>query len=389
MKLHNRKTVINYAPEGTPPKSQRKKINIALYLYIIGLIIFSLYILNILYSKIKYIEFSGYIQVPKVIVMSYKDSIVDKIFIKNGLPVKKGEPLFSIKYSTETKSPISVKLNLQAHLDNLKVKLNSIEEKLNYINTPDILRINGQISSLKAEIVSKKSYLKALQKILLEKKELERTSKPLELSTINPDIFENMKFRIENIKATILSLESTLKSLEEERDRLEKIVRNGLLFKKKTVQKSISLLENELKKVSSPVFQADINDIIKSKVNGRVLQVNVSPKQSIAKGDSLAVILPDRVKIKFLLFSGQKKLIYLHKGVPITLLLSDGRELEGKLVDIYSAALRYQPKLTKKYWPTPSPLVGEIEVKNPPKNLVVLDGLKIKAVIERKIWNIF
>lgn len=389
MKLHSRKTVINYAPEGSPPKSERKKINIALYLYIFGLILFSLYIVYVIYAKIKYVEFTGFIQVPKVVVKSYKDGVVDKIFVKNGLSVEEGESLFSIKYSFETKIPLSARLNLERHLDNLRVKLNTIEAKLMYISTPDILRINGEISSAKAQIISKESLLKALKKIILEKREFERTSKPLELSTINPDNLENMKLRIERLKAIILSLKSSLESLEDERRKLEEITKKGLLFRKRSLKKSISLLENELKRRKSSILEKDFKEIIKSKLKGRILQITVTPNQSVVKGDSLAVIIPDTLKIRFLIFSGQKKLKYLQKGVEPTLILADGRELHGKLVDLRSAALTYQPKVTKKYWPVPPPVIGEIKVKNPPQDLAVLDGLKIKVIVERKIWDIF
>ena len=389
MRLHSSKTIINYIPEGNPPKNERTRINIALYLYIAGLVLLSLYILYIIYTKIRYVEFTGFIQVPKVVVKTYKDGVVDKIFVKSGLMVKKGEPLFSIKYSVETKLPISVKLNLQSQLDNLRVKLNAIEASLKHINTPDILRINGQIRSVKAQIIFKEGLLKSMQKMVSEKSEFKRTSTLLELSTVNPDSLDTMRLNIERLKATIFTLKSTLKSLEEERRNLEKIKRNDLLLKERTLRKNISLLEEELGKINSAVFKIEAEDIIKSQLNGRILGIDVFPHQSVMSGDSLAVVIPYAVKIKFFLVTGQKKLKYLKKGVGLNLILPDSRELHGRLVDINSAALKYQPKLKREYWPLASPVIGEIEVKNPPKDLVGLDGVKIKAVIERKIWSIF
>ena len=112
---------------GSPPKAEKTRINIALYLYITALTLSFLYILYIIYTKLRYVEFSGFIQVPKVVVKTHKDGVVDKIFVKNGLAVKKGEPLFSIKYSIETTLPISARLNLRTRLDDLKVKLNAVE----------------------------------------------------------------------------------------------------------------------------------------------------------------------------------------------------------------------------------------------------------------------
>ncbi len=389
MKLHSRKTVINYVPEGSPPKAERTKINIALYLYISALILLFIYILYILYTKIRYVEFSGFIQVPKVVVKTYKDGVVDKIFVRNGLMVKRGEPLFSIKYSVETRLPISARLNLQTQLDNLRVKLNTVEASLKHINTPDILRIDGQISSVKAQIISKEGLLNALKKMVLKSKELNRTGRLLELSTINPDSLGNLELNIERLKATILSLKSTLISLKEERRVLEEAERGGLLLKERSLKKSISFLEDELKRVSGTVFKTEMVDVVKSQLNGRVLYINVVPHQNVFKGDSLAVIVPDAVRVKFILVAGQKKLKYLKRGLGLNLILPDGRELHGKLVNISSLALKYQPKLAREYWPLASPVVGEIDVENPPKDLVDLDGVKVKAVIERKIWNIF
>ena len=389
MRLHSKKTVINYAPEGTPPKSERKKINIALYLYIFGLILFSLYVTYIIYTKIVYVEFSGFVQVPKVVVKSYKDAIVDKTYVKNGLPVKAGDPLFSIKYSVETKLPISARYNLRAQLDTLKMRLNTVEAKLKYITSPDILRITEQISSLKAEIISKESLLKAMQRMVWEKRELGRRSVPLELSTINPNDLGDIKLKIERLKATLPSLRLNLNSLEKERRDLVTMIKNGLLFKKRAIKKNISMLNDELAKMDSTVLKTDVEDIVKSKINGKISEINIVPHQSVVKGDSLAVIIPDTAKIQFVLLAGQKKLKYLHKDIELTLILADGRELDGKLVDIHSAALKYQPELTSKYWPLSSPIVGEIEVKDPPSDLTLFDGLKIKAIVERKLWNIF
>ena len=389
MRLHSRKTVINYVPEGSPPKAERTRINIALYLYITALILLFLYILYIIYTKLRYVEFSGFIQVPKVVVKTHKDGVVDKIFVKNGLAVKKGEPLFSIKYSIETTLPISARLNLRTRLDDLKVKLNAVEVSLKHINTPDILRLKSQINSIKAQILSKEGLLKAMQKMVWQNRELNRTDRILELSTVNPDGLGSIKLNIERLKAALASLKSTLKSLEQERKSLEEAERASLLFRERSLKRSISLLKGELKQIGGTVFKTEVEDVVKSQLNGKVLEVNVVPHQSVAKGDSLAVIIPDKVKVKFLLVAGQKKLKYLKKGLKLSLVLPDGRELSGKLIDIYSSASKYQPKLAKDYWPLPSPVVGVINVVNPPEDLFELDGVKVKVIIERKIWSIF
>lgn len=389
MRLRSKKTLLNYAPEGTPPMSERKKINIALYLYIVALVLFSTYVLFIVYTKIRYEEYTGFIHVPKVVVKTYGDGIVEKVFAKNGMKVNEGQPLFLIKYPAVRKLPVSAKYRFRLELDNLRFKLNSVEAKLKHISNPDILRIDREISSVYVQIVSRKSMLKALERLLVKKRELGRTSKPLELSTIDPNILDNMQLRIERLKATILSLESALKSLKNWRKRLIEMARNNLILKEKTLKKNIELLATDLKSISRPVLETDLEEPVKSQISGRVVQLAVTPDQSVVKGDSLAVIVPDQAKIKFLLFAGQKRIKYLQKGIELTLILADDRELRGTLVDIHTAALTYQPKLTKRYWPSPSPVEGEIEVKNPPKDLVLLDGLKIKAVVERKLWNIF
>lgn len=389
MKLHSRKTIINYVPEGKPPKVERTKINIALYLYITGLILLFLYILYIVYTKLRYVEFTGFIQVPKVVVRTYKDGVVDKIFVKNGLVVKRGEPLFSIRYTVETSVPVSARLNLRTRLDDLKVKLNAVEANLKYINTPDILRIRSEINSIKAQIISRESLLRAMQRMVWQSREFDRTSKLLELSTVSPDNIGNLALNIERLRATIASLKLTLKSLEDERKDLEETERRGLLFKKRSLKMNISFLERELKQMSGAVYKAEVVDTVSSQLNGKVLEVNVVPHQSVRKGDSLAVIIPYEMKIKFLLVAGQKKLKYLKKGLKLSLVLPDGRELYGRVVDIYSIASEYQPKLTKEYWPLPSPVIGVIDVDNPPEDLDSLDGVKVKAVIERKIWSIF
>ena len=389
MRLHNRKTIINYVPEGNPPKSDRTRVNIALYLYVTVLILLFLYIIYIIYTKLRYVEFTGFIQVPKVVVKTHKDGVADKIFVKNGMAVKKGEPLFSIKYSVETTLPISARLNVRTRLDDLRVKLNAVEVNLKHINTPDILRLKSQINSIKAQIISKEGLLKAMQKMVLQNRELNRTDRLLELSTVNPDSLGSIKLNIERLKATLASLKSTLKSLEQERKSLEEAERASLLFRERSLKRSISLLKGELKQMGGTVFKTEVEDVVRAQLNGKVLEVNVVPHQSVAKGDSLAVIIPDKIKVKFLLVAGQKKLKYLKKGLKLSLVLPDGRELSGKLIDIYSSASKYQPKLTKNYWPLPSPVVGVINVENSPKELFDLDGVKIKAVIERKIWSIF
>ncbi len=389
MRLHNRKTIINYVPEGNPPKSDRTRVNIALYLYVTVLILLFLYIIYIIYTKLRYVEFTGFIQVPKVVVKTHKDGVADKIFVKNGMAVKKGEPLFSIKYSVETTLPISARLNVRTRLDDLRVKLNAVEVNLKHINTPDILRLKSQINSIKAQIISKEGLLKAMQKMVLQNRELNRTDRLLELSTVNPDSLGSIKLNIERLKTALASLKSTLRSLEQERKSLENAERASLLFRERSLKRSISLLKGELKQMGGTVFKTEVEDVVRAQLNGKVLEVNVVPHQSVAKGDSLAVIIPDKIKVKFLLVAGQKKLKYLKKGLKLSLVLPDGRELSGKLIDIYSSASKYQPKLTKNYWPLPSPVVGVINVENSPKELFDLDGVKIKAVIERKIWSIF
>ncbi len=389
MRLHSKKTIINYAPEGSPPKIEKNRINISLYIYLVILTILVFYMFYVFYTKILYVKFVGFVEIPKIVVKAYTDETVDKILVKKGSVVKVGQPLFSVKHPFETRLPVTVRLNLETQLDNLKTKLKTVRISLKRINSQEIIRIDNQIESIKAQLISKESFLKTLNNLIKANWALEKNNRLLELSTLNPNAFANAKLNIQNIKATIAFLKASLWGLKKERRGLVELVRNDLLSKENLLKNNIAILENELNKLNSQVVKTEISDVVRSQLNGRVVEINVYSHQGVAKGDSLAVIVPHTKNTRILLYSGIKKLKYLKKGLKLNLILSNDIVLHGKLIDIHSVALKYQPKLSKDYWPLESPVVGVVELINPPNDLISLDGVKVKAVIGRKVWSIF
>ncbi len=389
MRLHNRRTIINYAPEGIPPKTERNRISISFYIYIIILTIFVFYMFYVFYTKIIYVKFAGFVEIPKVVVKAHIDETVDKILVKDGSAVREGQPLFSVRYPFETRLPVTVKLNLNTQLENLKIKLKTIKTSLKRINSPEIIRIDNQIETIKSQIILKESLLKTMNNLIKTSRVLEKNNRLLELSTLNPNVFVNAKLNIESMKATIASLKASLWSLKKERRNFVELARSDLSDKEKLLKNNIAILEDELNKLNSQIFKTEISDVVRSQIKGRVVEVDVYPHQNVTKGDSLAVIVPHTKNMRILLYSGIKKLKYLKKGLELNLILYDDTVLHGKLIDVYSAALKYQSKLTKDYWPLESPVVGVVELKDPPENLISLDGVKVKVVIGRKIWSIF
>ena len=210
MRLHSKKTIINYAPEGSPPKIEKNRINISLYIYLAILTILVFYMFYVFYTKILYVKFVGFVEIPKFVVKAYADETVDKILVKKGSVVKVGQPLFSVKHPFEARLPVTVRLNLETQLDNLKTKLKTVEISLKRINSQEIIRIDSQIESTKAQLIAKESFLRTLNNLIKANWALEKNNRLLELSTLNPNAFANAKLNIQNIKATIAFLKASL-----------------------------------------------------------------------------------------------------------------------------------------------------------------------------------
>jgi len=94
MKLRNKKTYINYVPEGEPPASKKRKLGKYLYFLLLGFILFQ--ILFYFYKKFSYLEIAGYIEVPKFVIHSYTEGEIKKLFVKEGSFINRGQPIAEI-----------------------------------------------------------------------------------------------------------------------------------------------------------------------------------------------------------------------------------------------------------------------------------------------------
>ena len=283
-------------------------------------------------------------------VQNLEGGIVEKIFVKEGDYVKKGEPLVKIKnqkslsYLEATKAKI---LGYEIKIKRLQAEANG-NDKLVYSNeilkkAPEIVKnelslfksdkkeLNSKISELKEKLIQKKHELenakislKLLKNSLnIINKELQMTipmvkqgvKSKMELYKLQRQVNE-IKNKFESTKHSIPKLQSEIKEIKDRIDTLKIRYQNDAKNKLTDAITEYLSLKAQLKSYKDTVKRT----IIKSPINGVIKKLYVNTIGEVVKpGGNIAEIVPvnDNLLIKTkvkprdigFLYPGQKAII--------------------------------------------------------------------------------
>ncbi|TCK06525.1 HlyD family secretion protein [Phorcysia thermohydrogeniphila] len=392
MKLRNRRSYLNYVPEGEPPVSRKRTV--AFYIYLIFVLSVAAYAIYLIYENFLYVEVSGYLEVPKSVVSCQKSGVVERLYVKEGQRVSRGELLALVSSSYEVKGSPFRTVSLEREIGERKLELERVLRALEALRSkssvdlsvliPELLEVERKIKLTEASLKEKRRELLQLEKLITYREKEERESRLLELSTINAEELLKEKAQLSSLKGEIDLLREELKALEEEKRRLIRAKERELSIRVNELKKEIDVLNSALRSLKVPLRTVKLKVEVRSPVSGKVIKVLSREGFPVSSGKPLMVIVPSGSRVYVTLFCSPKKAIYFSKGSEVKLILPDGREVTGKVLEKYSAALPYAEELTKEYWPVTSPVRIEVQVDALYGELwEKLDGIKVKARVRK------
>lgn len=388
MKLRNKKTYINYVPEGEPPASKKRKLVKYLYFLLLGFILFQ--ILFYFYLKISYLEVTGYIEVPKFVIHSYSEGEIRKLFVREGSFINRGQPVAEIstvqRVSVSPEKTISIDIKTRSkelEIKKLKWELNLLNSGYIYMVVPEILDIDRNIKEIMISLKEKKNELERLKCYINGEHEKHKKNVLLELSTVDEEKSFKYSNLLNKIKYEIELLEEKKKSLERKRQKLIASKKRELLFKLETLSEEIRRLESVKAKFKEPVGESVFPFLQKSPVSGKVLKVFKKEGDFVLKNDSIMTVVSEEREVFVFLYCSPKDLPYLKKDITIDLLFPEDISIKGKIVEVYSTALPVSNELTENYIPIGAPIKVKVLLTKDFPNLEMFDGMKIKVRIKK------
>jgi len=258
MKLRNKKTYINYVPEGEPPASKKRKLGKYLYFLLLGFILFQ--ILFYFYKKFSYLEIAGYIEVPKFVIHSYTEGEIKKLFVKEGSFINRGQPIAEIstvqRVSISPEKTISIDIKTKSkelEIKKLKWELNLLNSGYIYMVIPQILDIDRDIKEITISLKEKKNKLERLKCYINGEYEKYKKNVLLELSTVDKEKSFKYLNLLNKLKYEIELLEEKKKNLARKRQKLIVSKKRELLFKLETLSDEVRRLKSVKTKFRKPV----------------------------------------------------------------------------------------------------------------------------------------
>ncbi len=388
MKLRNRKTYINYVPEGEPPISRKRKLVKYLYFFLLGFILFQ--ILFYFYLKIRYLEVAGYIEVPKFVIHSYSEGEIRKLFVREGGFINRGQPVVEIstvqRISVSPEKTISIDIKTSSkelEIKRLRWELSLLNSGYIYMVMPEILDIDKDIKEIMISLKEKKNELERLKCYISKEYEKHKKNVLLEISTVDEEKSFKYLNLLNKLKYEIELLEEKKRNLEKKREKLIASKKRELLFKLEVTSEEIRRLKSVKTKFKKPVGEFVFPLLQKSPVSGKVLKVFKKEGDFVLKNDSIMTIISEEREVFVFLYCSSKDLPYIKKDITIDLLLPEDISIEGRIVEVYSTALPISNELTENYIPIGAPIKVKVLLTKDFPNLEMFDGMKIKVRIKK------
>jgi multidrug resistance efflux pump len=392
MKLRNRRSYLNYVPEGEPPVSRKRTV--AFYIYLLFILSVATYAIYLIYENLFYLEVSGYLEIPKVVVSSKRDGVLEHLYVKEGEEVNRGELLALVSSSYEVKTSPFRALNVEEEINRKELELERVLRALDVLKSkdslelsvfiPGLLELEKNIKLTEVSLKEKRRELAQLKSFIDYMEKRERENRLLELSTVEVGELFKKKAQVSSLERELNFLQEKLKTLEEEKKRLISTKERELSLRAGELKREIESLRLALKALKVPLKTVKLDVEVRTPVSGKVIKVLSRESYPVSSGKPLLVILPKDGKVYVTLYCSPKKAVYFKRGSKIKLVLPDGKEVTGKVLQQYSAALPYTDKLKKEYWPVTSPVRIEVEVDALYGGLwEMLDGVKVKARVKK------
>lgn len=295
-------------------------------------------------------------------IKSPTDSAVEKIFVKVGDPIIRGQNLILLRSTAGENSLLQKQLEIQKQELAIERNRQKVEEAQNKLKIAKITYKNGlekyqqqvkskQISQ-RIEIQKNQAKLERQQQKVIEAQEdlnvaeaeLNKSNNLLEKGFIPATELDGKKADIRSKEASLkneqLALNDAILDLETSKNKFEPITdptndilaaKNELLTTQSELQQSLSdfqKLKVEYKEQKSQLK----NNLVTSPLDGVVLNINVKPKDGIKLGDDLITIGdPDQELVQLQLSTLNAAQVKPNQSARITIIGPNSKPFQGRV----------------------------------------------------------
>ena len=295
-------------------------------------------------------------------IKSPTDSAVEKIFVKVGDPIIRGQNLILLRSTAGENSLLQKQLEIQKQELAIERNRQKVEEAQNKLKIAKITYKNGlekyqqqvkskQISQ-RIEIQKNQAKLERQQQKVIEAQEdlnvaeaeLNKSNNLLEKGFIPATELDGKKADIRSKEASLkneqLALNDAILDLETSKNKFEPITdptndilaaKNELLTTQSELQQSLSdfqKLKVEYKEQKSQLK----NNLVTSPLEGVVLNINVKPKDGIKLGDDLITIGdPDQELVQLQLSTLNAAQVKPNQSARITIIGPNSKPFQGRV----------------------------------------------------------
>lgn len=295
-------------------------------------------------------------------IKSPTDSAVEKIFVKVGDPIIRGQNLILLRSTAGENSLLQKQLEIQKQELAIERNRQKVEEAQNKLKIAKITYKNGlekyqqqvkskQISQ-RIEIQKNQAQLERQQQKVIEAQEdltvaeaeLNKSNNLLEKGFISQTDLDPKKADIRtkeaNLKNEQLTLKNNILDLENSKNKFEPITdptndiltaKNELLTAQSELQQSLS--EFQKLKVGYKEQKSQLkNNLVTSPLEGVVLNINVKPKDGIKLGDDLITIGdPDQELVQLQLSTLNAAQVKPNQSARITIIGPNSKPFQGRV----------------------------------------------------------
>jgi HlyD family secretion protein len=295
-------------------------------------------------------------------IKSPTDSAVEKIFVKVGDPIIRGQNLILLRSTAGENSLLQKQLEIQKQELAIERNRQKVEEAQNKLKIAKITYKNGlekyqqqvkskQISQ-RIEIQKNQAQLERQQQKVIEAQEdlnvaeaeLNKSNNLLEKGFISQTDLDPKKADIRtkeaNLKNEQLTLKNNILDLENSKNKFEPITdptndiltaKNDLLTAQSELQQSLS--EFQKLKVGYKEQKSQLkNNLVTSPLEGVVLNINVKPGDGIKLGDDLITIGdPDQELVQLQLSTLNAAQVKPNQSARITIIGPNSKPFQGRV----------------------------------------------------------
>lgn len=295
-------------------------------------------------------------------IKSPTDSAVEKIFVKVGDPIIRGQNLILLRSTAGENSLLQKQLEIQKQELAIERNRQKVEEAQNKLKIAKITYKNGlekyqqqvkskQISQ-RIEIQKNQAKLERQQQKVIEAQEdlnvaeaeLNKSNNLLEKGFIPATELDGKKADIRSKEASLkneqLALNDAILDLETSKNKFEPITdptndilaaKNELLTTQSELQQSLSELQR-LKVIYKEEESNSQDNLVTSPLDGVVLNINVKPKDGIKLGDDLITIGdPDQELVQLQLSTLNAAQVKPNQSARITIIGPNSKPFQGRV----------------------------------------------------------